>query len=148
MPYTKVCIHYVWSTKNRAPVLTLPLRNLLFDHIRKNASSKQIHIDRMNGYFDHVHCLIWLKPTQSIHEIARLLKGESAYWFNNRSGIQKVNLHWQDEYFAVSVSESMVPKLRMYIDNQEMHHQKKTFREEYDELMKRYGFSDDKQTRD
>jgi len=66
MPYTKVCIHYVWCTKNRAPILTPPLRKLLFDHIRKNAGEKQIHIDRMNGYYEHVHCLIWLKPNQSM----------------------------------------------------------------------------------
>ncbi len=140
MPYTKVYIHYVWSTKNRVPILTQPFRNLLFDHIRKNANEKGIHIDRLNGFLEHIHCLVWLKPTQSIHEIAKLLKGESAHWFNNRSGFGQVKLYWQDEYFAVSVSESMVLKLRTYIDNQETHHQRKNFQKEYEEFMKRYDF--------
>ena len=140
MPYTKVCIHYVWSTKNRIPILIQPFRNLLFDHIRKNANEKGIHVDRLNGSLEHIHCLVWLKPTQSIHEIAKLLKGESAHWFNNRSGFEQAKLYWQDEYFAVSVSESMVPKLRTYIDNQEIHHQMKSFQKEYEEFMKRYDF--------
>ncbi len=140
MPYTKVCIHYVWSTKNRAPILTTPVRNLLFDHIRKNAFEKEIHIDRLNGYVDHIHCLVWLKPSQTIHEIAKLIKGESAHWFNNRSGIDHIKLQWQNEYFAVSVSESLIPKLRAYIDHQEIHHQKKSFDKEYEELMEKYAF--------
>ncbi|MBI2272673.1 MAG: IS200/IS605 family transposase [Bacteroidetes bacterium] len=140
MPFTKVCIHYVWSTKNREPVLTKPLRPLLFDHIRKNANQKEILIDRLNGDTDHIHCMVWLKPTQTIHEIAKLLKGESAHWFNNRSGINHVKLYWQDEYFAVSVSESLVPKLRAYIDNQEMHHQKKSFQKEYEEFLEKFKF--------
>lgn len=141
MPFTKVCIHYVWSTKNREPVLTKPLRSLLFDHIRKNANEKEIFIDCLNGYSDHIHCMVWLKPTQTIHEIAKLLKGESAHWFNNRSGINHVKLYWQDEYFAVSVSESLIPKLRAYIDNQEKHHQKKSFQKEYEEFLEKFNFS-------
>ncbi len=140
MPYTKVCIHYVWSTKNRVPILTTSVRNLLFDHIRKNAFEKEIQIDRLNGYVDHIHCLVWLKPSQTIQEIAKLIKGESAHWFNIRSGIDKVKLQWQNEYFAVSVSESLLPKLRAYIDNQEIHHQKKSFDKEYEEFMEKYAF--------
>ena len=146
MPYTKVYIHYVWATKNRERILTRPLRNLLFEHIRQNAAEKKIDIVRMNGHLEHIHCLIRLHPTQSIDKIAQLLKGESAQWFNNRSGIVKIKLHWQADYFAVSISESMMPKLRMYIDNQEIHHRKKTFEEEYGEFMKRYTFLDDKQS--
>ncbi len=130
------------------PILTQSLRNLLFDHIRKNAGRKQIHIDRINGHLDHVHCLLLVKSTQSIGEITKLIKGESAYWFNNQTGIKNSKLQWQSEYFAVSISESMVPKLRMYIDGQEIHHQKKAFSEEYDEFVKRYDFTIDEQTRD
>ena len=148
MPFAKIWIHCVWSTKNRQPILTYPVRNLLFDHIRKNAGLKQIHIDRMNGHLDHVHCLLLLRPTQPIGEIIKLIKGESAHWFNNQSGIKNIKLQWQSEYFAVSVSESIVPKLRMYIDGQEVHHQKKTFGEEYNEFMKCYDFSVDEQPRD
>ena len=140
MPFTKVYIHYVWATKNRVQVLTPPLRRSLFEHIKQNAISKKIIIDSINGHLEHVHCLICLQPTQTIDNIAKLLKGESAHWFNNRSGINHLRLIWQDDYFAVSVSESAIDKVRAYITNQELHHQKKPFIEEYSEFMKRYAF--------
>jgi len=133
-------IHYVWSTKNREPVLTDHPRNLLFDHIKQNAATKGIYLDRVNGYYEHVHCLVSLGSKQTIDKIAQLLKGESSFWFNNKSGLNTPRLEWQDEYFAVSVSESIVDTVRAYIDNQVAHHQKKTFAEEYDEFISKYKF--------
>lgn len=139
MPFTKVYIHYVWATKNRVPVLTPMLRRLLFEHIRQNAKSKKIIIDSLNGHLEHIHCLVCLQPTQTIDTIAKLLKGESAHWFNNKSGINYLRLTWQDDYFAVSVSESVIDKVRAYINNQELHHQKKTFTDEYSDFLKKYA---------
>lgn len=69
----------------------------------------------------------------------QLIKGECSFWVN-RQKILKETLDWQDEYFAVSVSESGVETVRNYIRNQEEHHRKKTFREEYDEFVNKYGF--------
>jgi putative transposase len=138
MSHTKVCIHYVWTTKNRTHLLTSTLRKELFGHIRLNAYAKKIHIDRINGYTEHVHCLVWLKPEQTIGGIMKLLKGESAYWFNNSQHGKKQRLEWQDDYFAVSVSQSLVDIVRTYIDNQESHHKNHTFEEEYNEFMKRF----------
>ena len=69
----------------------------------------------------------------------QLIKGESSYWIN-KNGLVKEKFEWQDEYFAVSVSESMIDKVRGYIKNQESHHFRKTFQEEYDEFILKYGF--------
>ena len=69
----------------------------------------------------------------------QLIKGESAFWFN-KQGLTKQNLEWQDEYFAVSVSESQIDTVRNYIKNQEEHHKHKTFQQEYDELISKFGF--------
>jgi REP element-mobilizing transposase RayT len=143
MSYTKIFIHYVWATKNRTPALVLPYRHLLFDHIRQNALLKDIYLDRINGYSEHLHCLVWLKPTQTLDKVAQLLKGESAYWFNNLSGFNQPKLQWQDNYFAVSISLSQIERVRAYIDNQEVHHRRKSFAAEYDELMKQYLFTKD-----
>ena len=140
MPYIKVWIHYVWSTKNREAVLIDNFRDLLFDHIKQNARLKNIYLDRVNGYYDHIHCLVSLGSDQTIEKIAQLIKGESSFWFNNKSGFNTSRLEWQDEYFAVSVSESTVGNVRAYIDNQVSHHRKKTFMEEYDEFINKYGF--------
>ena len=142
MSYTRVCIHYVWATRLRKHSLVMPYRQLLFDHIRENALLKGIYLDRINGHTNHVHCLVWLKPEQTIDKIANLLKGESAYWFNHMAGVTQ-KIQWQENYFAVSVSLSMIDIVRAYIDNQEMHHAKKTFEQEYAELMKQYLFTKD-----
>lgn len=139
MPYTRVFIHYVWSTKYRNPVLTAPFRKALFSHILFYAKDKKIFIDRVNGFTDHVHCLIQLQPGQTIDGVIKLIKGESSHWFNNvfKPG---VILKWQPDYFAVGVCESKLDMVREYIDNQELHHNRKTFAQEYNEFIARYGF--------
>ena len=140
MPFIRVWIHYVWSTKNREPVLTDRFRYPLFEHIKQNALVKKIYLDRLNGYYDHVHCLLSLGSYQTIEKTAQLIKGESSFRFNNKSSFKTNKLEWQDEYFAVSVGEFQLDTVRAYIDNQLLHHQKKTFAEEYQEFISEYGF--------
>ena len=72
----------------------------------------------------------------------QLIKGESSFWIN-KNELTKNKFQWQDEYFAVSVSESIIDKVRDYIKNQETHHAKKTFEEEYDEFILKFGFKKD-----
>lgn len=140
MPFVKVYIHLVWSTKNRQPFLnSKDLRMKVWNHIRENAQKKEIFVDFINGYQDHCHCLISLGIDQTIQKVVQLIKGESSFWIN-KNNLTKEKFEWQDEYFAVSVSESMVDKVRDYIKNQEEHHCKKSFQEEYDEFMSKYGF--------
>ena len=129
----------MWSTKKKQPILTAEIRKQLFDHIRENAIDKDIFIDFINGFNEHVHCLISLGSGQNIDKILMLLKGESSHWIN-KNKIFKKKFEWQDEYFAVSVSESAVNRVRDYIKNQEEHHRKKSFQEEYHECMRKYGF--------
>ena len=129
----------VWSTKNRKPVLSKNIRKELFPHIKKNAKEKGICIDFINGYTDHVHLLVSLNKEQSISGIVQLIKGESSYWINQQK-LTTERFRWQDQYFAVSVSESGINKVREYIKNQEEHHKKKTFQQEYEEFMLKYGF--------
>lgn len=139
MPHIRVWIHFVWSTKNREPVLTKRIRHDVFKHIRENAHKKNIYIDFVGGYIDHIHCLISLGSDQKISKIMQLIKGESAFWINNNSLTQR-KFSWQKEYFAVSVSETNMERVRDYIANQEEHHKKNSFDEEFDGFMKRAGF--------
>lgn len=139
MPFNKIWIHLVWATRNREHLLTKNIRQQVFKHIKENGLPKGIHVDFVNGHIDHVHCLISLNPDQTISKVVQLLKGESSYWINKNNLVSN-KFEWQDEYFAVSVSESGVDKLRGYIKNQETHHAKKTFQQEYDEFMIKYGF--------
>ena len=79
MPHIQVWIHYVWSTKNREPFLTHNARPQVIDHIRENSREKDIYLDFIGGYTDHLHSLISLNTGQQIEEIAKLLKGESSH---------------------------------------------------------------------
>ncbi len=133
-------VHLIWSTKNRQPVLQMEYRTKIFEHIKSNARKKDIYLDTIGGYIQHVHALISLGSDQTISKIAQLIKGESAFWVNNKSGM-KLRLEWQEEYIAISVSEPVVNTVREYIRNQEEHHRKKSFEEEYDELLRQHGFS-------
>ena len=116
MPYVKVWMHIVWSTKNRLPFLTDSIRPTVFQHIRENAKKKDIFLDFINGYREHVHALISLGADQTIAQIVKLLKGESSHWINS-NGLLRSKFAWQREYFCVSVSESMLDKTRNYIRN-------------------------------
>lgn len=139
MPFIKIWVHAVWATKRREKLLTKEIRSDVFEHIHKNALKKEILIDCVNGHLEHVHCLFRLKNDQTISKVMQLIKGESSFWINKQK-LTKTKFEWQDEYFAVSVSESQVQTLRNYINGQEAHHKKTTFQYEYDEFIKKFGF--------
>lgn len=139
MSFVKIWIHAVWTVRNRKPILNQDIRQVLFDHIHENALGKEILMETVGGYHNHVHCLFRLKNNQTIENVMQLIKGESSFWFN-RNDLSGLKLNWQKEYFAVSVSESKVNAVRKYILNQEKHHQNKSWDEEYNEFITKYGF--------
>lgn len=143
MAYLRVWIQLVWSTKNREQLInSADLRQKLFQHITENATSKSIRLDCVNGTYDHVHALVSLGPDQTIAKIAQLLKGESSHWLNQQN-IVCGKFEWQDDYFASPVSDSAVERVRTYIKNQEEHHRKKLFSEEWGEFMSHHGLVED-----
>ena len=140
MPFVKDYIHFVWSTKNRMPLLeTKEIRDKVWFHVRENAIKKGIFIDFVNGHSQHCHCLVSLGIDQTMSKIMQLIKGESSFWIN-KAGLTKDKFEWQDEYYGVSVSESMIEKVRNYIKNQEIHHRSKSYEDEIDELISKHGF--------
>ena len=141
MPYVRIWIHVIWGTKRREKIITQSLKPQLMKHIQENARLKEIHIDFMNMVQDHVHLLISLRPSQSISKVVQLLKGESSHWVNQNHLVHG-KFEWQDDYIALSVSESQVNRVRDYIRDQEAHHRKKTFSEEYEQFLLRLGFKD------
>lgn len=142
MPYTKVFIHYIWATKNREPLISKDLKPLLLQHIKENAIKKEIYIDSLNCVHDHIHLLVSLGTEQTVAKTAMLIKGESSFWVNKNQLI-KNKFEWQDEYIALSVSYSAIDKVRTYIANQEEHHKKKTFSEEYQDFLSAHHIETD-----
>ena len=139
MSFVKIWIHAVWSTKNRKPLLAKKFRKKIFEHIHQNAANKGILIDAVGGHSDHVHCLFRLRNDQTVSKVMQLIKGESSYWINQNIPL-KEKLTWQSDYFAVSINESGLLKVRNYIANQEAHHAKATFQEEFDRFIHDYDF--------
>lgn len=139
MSHVKIWVHLVFSTKKRDAFLETNLRKEVHNHIIANCKEKDIFLQAINGYSDHLHCLISLGKDQSIAQVAQLIKGESSFWIN-RNQLLPVKFAWQDDYFAVSIGESQVNAVVAYIKNQENHHAKKSYLEEVQEFVAKYGF--------
>ncbi|MFO7447954.1 MAG: IS200/IS605 family transposase [Ignavibacteriaceae bacterium] len=139
MPYSKIWIHLIWSTKNREKIITSSLKNSLLEHIISNAGTKGIHIDTINCVQDHIHIILSLGRDQTVSKVTQLIKGESSNWLN-KNKLTKTKFEWQDEYIAVSISHSMIDKVREYVRNQEEHHRVKSFSEEYHNFVEKYEF--------
>ncbi|CAG5071577.1 hypothetical protein DYBT9623_03576 [Dyadobacter sp. CECT 9623] len=136
MSWTNIWVHVVFATKHRYPFLNDAIRLKVFFHMKQNAISKGIQVDFVNGYKDHAHCLISLGREQSLSKIVQQIKGESSCWINQNK-LTKNKFVWQDDYWAASVSERHVERVRHYIINQEAHHATKTFKEEINAFAKK-----------
>jgi len=134
MSYLRIWIHIVFSTKNREPYLITEVRAKVLRHITENCKEKGIYLQAIDGYLEHIHCLISLDGEQSISKVVQLIKGESSNWAN-KNQIASGKFAWQDDYFAVSISESHYEKVADYIKNQEQHHSIKSFSDEINEFM-------------
>ena len=139
MAFVKIWIHAVWGTKNREPVLEKGILESVCDHIKENGKLKGIFVECVNGYSDHLHCLMLLNADMSISKQMQLIKGESSFWIN-KNKIIRGHFEWADEYFASSVSEDKLDIVRAYIINQQAHHKKVTFKYEYEKFLKHFGF--------
>ena len=139
MAYVRIWVHCVWGTKRKIPFLTKENKWKIIEHVKDNSKLKNIYIDHINGHIDHLHCLVSLNADQSIAKVMQLIKGESSFWINKNKFVDD-KFEWADEYYAVSVSESQVGRVRKYIKNQEEHHRHKTWEQECEEFMVKYGF--------
>ncbi len=122
MSYIRIWVHIVWSVKYRRPVFDEILCAKLCRHISDYCRSKKIYLNMIGGNRDHFHALISLHPTQSISTVVNQIKGESSHWMNTMEYLPS-HFEWQDEYSAISVSESAVEEIRRYIASQRKHHE-------------------------
>ena len=136
MSWVRVRIHLVFSTKNRFPYLVNDIRPAVLTHIEENAKQKGIKLAIVNGHHDHIHCLIALNKEMSIAKVAQLIKGESSFWIN-RQKLTQGKFMWQDDYWAEGVGERDFKRVFNYISNQEEHHRKTSFKDEYELLLKK-----------
>ena len=140
----KVTVHIVYSTKNREPWLRDPgLRTELYAYnatvLKNEADSPGILI---NGTEDHIHVLCQLSRILPIMNVIKASKTETTKWIKKRDTDLK-QFQWQSGYGIFSVSESNVEQVKRYIANQEQHHKKMTFQDEFREICSRHGIEID-----
>jgi len=141
MSHTKIWVHCVWTTKDRIPYLRDQIREIVIYHIRDNSRSKDIYIDHINGYYEHLHALISMGSNQDSADLMQKIKGESSHWIN-KSRLTRLKFEWQDDYYAVSVGMDQINNLRNYIRNQVQHHQKVSFQVELNKIIEEYGLEE------
>ena len=135
--YTQIHIQAIFAVKYREALIASTWKNELYGYmggIIKNHSHKVLAI---NGVEDHVHLFFGFRPTQSLSDLMRIVKGESSEWINSRGFTQK-RFRWQGGFAAFSYKLSDVKTIIRYIQNQERHHAKKKFLEEYRDYLNQF----------
>jgi putative transposase len=135
--YTSLHYHIVFSTKKRVRCIHLEIEQRLWEYLGGIARKHKISALQIGGTADHVHILVLAPASLSPSQMAQFLKGDSSKWVHGEFGGLR-NFAWQDGYGAFTVSKSQLPQVIRYIQNQREHHRKKTFQEEYLELLKRH----------
>jgi REP element-mobilizing transposase RayT len=137
--YTLNLLHVVFSTKNRMPMI----RNLsgLLKNLRGIARNKNVDVLAAGGTSNHVHLLVRVPPVRGLSEAIRDLKANSSRYMSETG----CRFAWQDGYAAISVSPSQVAAVRAYIEDQERHHNKRTYEQELMVLLKKAGVSYEKE---
>ena len=128
--YTQIHIQGVFAVQNRASLILDTWKERLYQYIIaiiKENGHKPLAI---NGMPDHLHIVWGMRPTQSVSDLMKNIKGSSSNWVNKEKLI-KGKFNWQDGFGAFSYSKSQLPRLINYVHNQQIHHQKQTFLQEY-----------------
>ncbi len=136
--YTQINLHLVFVVAKREFCLLPSFDNELYEYfggILKNNGHYPLSI---NGYFDHVHLFFELNPKQAISDLVRDLKANTSKWINDNRFLPG-RFSWQSGYGGFSYSKSQRSNVITYIENQKQHHGKKTFRQEYLEILERFG---------
>lgn len=135
--YTQIHIHFVFAVKYRDCLINHSIKDEVYKYITGIIKNNNHKLICNNGMPDHVHILIGFEPTQSISDFMRILKANSSKWINENT-LTKTKFEWQSGYGAFSYSKSQLKNVISYIENQEVHHKKKTFREEYISFLKKF----------
>ncbi|MBK9794374.1 MAG: IS200/IS605 family transposase [Sphingobacteriales bacterium] len=142
--YTQIHIQFVFAVKFRDAVIHSSWKDELYRYMTGIVQNNKHKLIAINGMPDHIHILIGMRPTQSISDLMQDIKGSSSKWINQK-GFIKVKFEWQEGYGAFSYGKSQVKDVIAYIENQEQHHSKKTFRDEYMDFLKKFDVEYDEQ---
>jgi REP element-mobilizing transposase RayT len=135
--YTQIHIQFVFAVKYKIGLIDPSWKNELYKYITGIVQNNKHKMICINGVSDHIHILIGMRPTQSISDLMQDVKGSSSKWVNEKNFV-KGKFEWQEGYGAFSYSRSQLSNVISYIENQEQHHAKKSFREEYLDFLQKF----------
>jgi putative transposase len=134
--YVSLYIHYVFSTKNRLPLIFPEIQDRLWPYMVGIAKQNNMKALAVGGMPDHIHILLSLPSTISISKAIQTIKGNSSKWINDTFKPSSSFL-WQKGYGAFSINISILQDTIRYIQNQAVHHRHKSFKEEYLDFLKK-----------
>jgi putative transposase len=132
--FTQIHIHAVFAVQNRVSLISKTWEERLYQYITGIIQTHKHKLLCINGMPDHVHVLFGMRPTQSLSDLMQDVKGGSSLWINENKFVAG-KFSWQEGYGAFSYSKSQIPTVANYIEHQKQHHQKKSFMDEYTELL-------------
>jgi putative transposase len=135
--YHQIYLQAVFAVKYRNAVIQKIWRPQLMGVIGNLINEANCKTIIVNGVEDHVHCFFGLKPVVSVSELIKSVKAKSSKYVNEH-GLTKERFEWQKGYGVFSYSRSHIDAVYRYIQNQEKHHKKQTFRDEYLEFLKKF----------
>lgn len=135
--YSKIYLHFVFSVKGRENLIPPQHNDELQKYITGIVHNRKIKLLVINNMPDHVHLLVGFITTMSIADFMEEVKGLSSKFINEKGWV-RWKFEWQRGYGVFSYSQSQIDQVIKYIENQQMHHKRKNFRDEYLELLKRF----------
>jgi REP element-mobilizing transposase RayT len=135
--YSQIYIQIIFAVKGRPNLIQREWKDELHKYIAGIIKGKNQKSIIVNGMPDHIHAFIGLRPSMAISDLVRDIKNNSSDFINNRKFVRG-KFSWQESFGAFSYSHSHINKVYNYILNQERHHKKKTFKEEYFEFLKKF----------
>ena len=142
--YHQIYLQTIFAVKYRATVIEKDWRPKLFGVIGNLINEANCKTIIVNGVEDHVHCFIGLKPVVSVSELTKTVKAKSSKYINDNS-LTPHRFEWQEGYGVFSYGQSQIDRVYKYILNQEEHHKKQTFRDEYLGLLEKFEVEYDEQ---
>jgi REP element-mobilizing transposase RayT len=133
--YTQIHIHFVFVVKYRKALIDPSWKDELHKYIIGIVQNNEHKALAVNAMPDHVHLLVGLRPSQSISDLMQDVKGSSSKWINEK-GFVKSRFEWQSGYGAFACGKSDLTRVIRYIQNQEQHHKKQNFNEEYRDYLR------------
>jgi putative transposase len=139
---SKIYLHLIFSTKNRAPTLRTEVRPSLHSYTAAVLENLACHAVLINSVADHIHILFELARTVAVSTVVEEVKKSSSKWLKTQPGIDR-GFAWQAGYGVFSVSQPNVAAVRTYIANQEEHHRRRSFQDELRVMLKKHGITYD-----